>query len=45
MARLLKSSFMWQFVGGFLIGAAGMAAMHVGEPAQTTPYSYQAPAR
>lgn len=42
MTRLIKSSFLWQFAGGFLIGAAGIVAMQAGEPAKATPYSYQA---
>ncbi|WP_288456718.1 hypothetical protein [uncultured Sphingomonas sp.] len=29
MTRLLKSSFAWQFAGGFLIGTLGMGAVHV----------------
>ena len=45
MTRLLKSSFMWQFVGGFLLGTAGMAALHVSAPVSASPYTYQAPAR
>ncbi len=32
MTRLLKSSFLWQFAGGFLMGAAGMVALHATQP-------------
>ena len=28
MLGLLKSSFLWQFAGGFLLGAAGLVALH-----------------
>ena len=30
MVSLLKSSFLWQFAGGFLLGAAGLVALHPG---------------
>lgn len=33
MLRLIKTSFFWQFAGGFLIGAAGLFALH---PAEAT---------
>lgn len=39
MTRLFKTSFVWQFAGGFLIGAAGLAALNVGENAPSSPYS------
>ncbi|MEH3102999.1 MAG: hypothetical protein PGN12_03755 [Sphingomonas phyllosphaerae] len=32
MIRFIKSSFAWQFAGGFLIGAAGMLAIHAAQP-------------
>ncbi len=28
MLGLLKSSFVWQFAGGFLLGAVGLVALH-----------------
>ncbi len=31
MFGLLKSSFLWQFAGGFLLGAVGLVALHPGE--------------
>lgn len=31
MTRLIKSSFLWQFAGGFVIGAVGLFAL---QPAQ-----------
>lgn len=31
MIRLLKTSFVWQFAGGFVLGAVGLLALH---PAQ-----------
>lgn len=38
MTRLLKSSFIWQFAGGFLIGAIGLFALQpVMNPAPQTP--------
>lgn len=39
MTRLLKKSFVWQFAGGFLIGAAGLAALNTGEATPTGPYT------
>ena len=27
MTRLLKSSFLWQFAGGFLLGAVGLVTL------------------
>jgi hypothetical protein len=43
MLRLIKSSFLWQFVGGFAIGAAGMVAMHVSaQAAPSAPYALSA---
>jgi hypothetical protein len=32
MTRFIKSSFAWQFAGGFLLGAIGMMAAHVARP-------------
>ena len=31
MFGLLKSSFVWQFAGGFLLGAVGLVALHPGQ--------------
>ena len=31
MIRLLKTSFVWQFAGGFVLGAVGLLALHPGE--------------
>lgn len=28
MTRFLKSTFLWQFAGGFVIGAVGLFALH-----------------
>ena len=28
MATLMKSSVVWQFVGGFVLGAVGLVALH-----------------
>lgn len=28
MIRFLKSTFLWQFAGGFVIGAVGLFALH-----------------
>lgn len=40
MTRFLKSSFLRQFAGGFLIGALGMTALHVtAQPAAVAPYA------
>ena len=40
MIRFIKSSFVWQFAGGFLIGAAGMLAIHATQPElPTNPYA------
>lgn len=35
MRSLLKSSFLWQFAGGFAIGAASLLAMQPAEATQT----------
>jgi hypothetical protein len=35
MIRLLKTSFVWQFAGGFVLGAVGLLALH---PTETDPY-------
>ena len=32
MANLIKSSFVWQFVAGFALGAIGLAAAHAETP-------------
>ncbi|HEU0043828.1 hypothetical protein [Sphingomonas sp.] len=32
MAHRLRSSFLWQFVAGFALGAIGLAAAHATEP-------------
>lgn len=32
LTRFIKSSFAWQFVGGFMLGAMGMMAAHVAQP-------------
>ena len=31
MINIVKSSFVWQFVGGFALGAAGLIALHPSE--------------
>ena len=40
MTRLFKSSFVWQFAGGFVLGAIGLFTLH---PAQTDT-AFDAPA-
>lgn len=46
MTRFLKSSFLRQFAGGFLIGAIGMTAVHVtAEPKVIAPYAATRAAR
>jgi hypothetical protein len=46
MARFIKSSFAWQFAGGFLIGAAAMIGIHAHQPAApANPYAASAVAR
>lgn len=40
MIRLLKTSFVWQFAGGFVLGAVGLFALHPVE----TEYRQPAPA-
>ena len=37
MPALLKSSFVWQFAGGFLLGAVGLVALHPGEATAAAP--------
>lgn len=37
MFGLLKSSFTWQFAGGFLLGAIGLVALHPGEARAASP--------
>ena len=36
MSSLIKHSFVWQFVAGFALGAAGLAAIHAA-PAKAAP--------
>lgn len=40
MRRLIKSSFLWQFAGGFALGAVGLFAL---QPAQAEPWAAPAP--
>ena len=40
MTRLFKSSFVWQFAGGFVLGAIGLFTLH---PAQSDA-AFDAPA-
>lgn len=35
MTRFLKSSFLWQFAGGFLLGAVGLFTLHPATDAVT----------
>ncbi len=35
MRTILKSDFFWQFLGGFAIGAIGLAGVHLTDPAST----------
>jgi len=35
MRSVLKSGFLWQFAGGFLLGAIGMVTFQPGQPAGT----------
>ncbi len=40
MTRFLKSTLLWQFTGGFVIGAIGLFALHpalAGTPAPDAP--------
>jgi hypothetical protein len=37
MTRLLKSSFLWQFAGGFVLGAIGVGAVAVQHEVPSTP--------
>jgi len=32
MPRFIKSSFLWQFAGGFVLGAIGLFTLHPAEP-------------
>ncbi len=41
MIQFLKSTFLWQFAGGFLIGAVGLFALH---PASAVTPAADAPA-
>ncbi|MET4896826.1 hypothetical protein RN629_06565 [Sphingomonadaceae bacterium jetA1] len=38
MRALLKSSFVWQFAGGFALGALGLVMLH---PAEATSHAPQ----
>lgn len=42
MTRFFKNSFLWQFTGGFLIGAAGVVALNAGDAPASSPYSVAA---
>ena len=42
MLGLLKSTVLWQFAGGFLLGAVGLVAFHPGEAAAAPAPSHQA---
>lgn len=33
MTNGMKSSFVWQFAGGFVLGAVGLVALHPGQSA------------
>lgn len=33
MPRFARSSFLWQFAGGFLLGTLGMGALYIGNDA------------
>ncbi|HVJ00360.1 MAG TPA: hypothetical protein VM657_14980 [Sphingomonas sp.] len=33
MRTILKSDFLWKFLGGFAIGAVGLAGVHLAEAA------------
>ena len=37
MPSLLKSSFIWQFAGGFVLGGIGLFALHPGEATAAAP--------
>ncbi len=37
MNGLLKSSALWQFAGGFVLGAIGLVALHPGQTSATRP--------
>ena len=39
MSNIFKSSFLWQFAGGFVLGAIGLFAF---QPAQATPLALSA---
>ena len=40
MLKSFKSSFVWQFAGGFVLGATGLSALHPRAP----PSAFPAPA-
>jgi hypothetical protein len=41
MRKIFRSSFFWQFAGGFAIGAVGVVTLH---PAEATTVADHAPA-
>ncbi|MCM8730957.1 hypothetical protein ACFO8O_08295 [Hephaestia sp. GCM10023244] len=43
MRTILKSGFLWQFLGGFALGAVGLAGLHLANPA-SAPTEAAAPA-
>ena len=43
MRTILKSDFFWQFLGGFAIGAIGLAGVHFTDPGNA-PVEAPAPA-
>lgn len=46
MRQILKSSFLWQFAGGFLLGAAGLFALTpAADAAPAVPYEASATQR
>ena len=36
MPRFVRSSFLWQFAGGFVLGTMGMGALYVSHDAPAT---------
>ncbi len=45
MRGVLKSDFLWKFVGGFALGALALVTLHPMEPAQAATASQVAAAR
>src|SRR3546814_17953397 len=43
MRAILKSDFLWQFLGGFALGAIGLAGLHIAE-SSAAPTEATAPA-